>query len=686
MNYQEFIQKYRLSPNGQQEIAIKSVSGHILLLAVPGSGKTTTLISRLGYMIFCENISPKKILSITFSNEASKDMAKRFLSVFNTDKDLVFRTINSLSLGLITFYSKLHEGYKVNNLIEQSVKKKILSSLYYNIHKIYPLETEINSVESAISMKKNQMILDEELNDFSKKFDFNFKEIYKGYSEFLKQNSLMDFDDQMVIAYNLLKSDNEFLQICQNQYEYISVDEAQDTSKIQYEIIKLISNKYQNLFMVGDEDQSIYGFRGATPKILLDFEKDFENAKVIYSEQNYRSGKEICDASLNFISKNKNRKDKKIISTQNFTSKINNIELKHDFLQYQYLLDVAKKNPKNTAILYRDNDSVIPLVDLLLRNGIPFKINKKQSSYTNRIMQDFIDILEFVFHPYSTEAFMKVYYKIGCKIDRKYAEKVCQCSTKNNKPVLQTASFLLGNNNPKLSNELKNVCKEFLGLSAYSGSAVYTRILNYCGYKNYLIYSNKLDEYKLRTIEFLSYNCKNASELLYLLKNIDAKLQVNEEMDEDGLILSTMHASKGREFDEVYLMDIIDGKCPTVDTGSPDYEEERRIFYVAMTRAKKVLNIFTFANTSSREKSSFSKEIFENPTKKQELVPEKKKSNINVEKISVGTQIMHLNYGLGEVLKKEEKNGLTVLSVRFKTGDKILSLNALIEKGLIELK
>ena len=275
MDQHVFLDKYTSHLNAKQLEAVCTVDGAVLLLAVPGSGKTTVLVNRLGYMIYCAGIQPEEILTLTYTVSATHDMSERFESIFGEELHgwLEFRTINGICAKIITRYGQMIGKPAFQLITDEGVLIRVLTDILKNKMDEYPTESEIKSVKSLITYCKNMMLKTEEIEALGEKENLPLLETYKEYNAYLRSNQQMDFDDQMVYGYTLLTKSPELLAYYRNMYRYICVDEAQDTSKIQHSIIKLLAGENGNLFMVGDEDQSIYGFRAAYPQALLDFEK-----------------------------------------------------------------------------------------------------------------------------------------------------------------------------------------------------------------------------------------------------------------------------------------------------------------------------------------------------------------------------------------------------------------------------
>ena len=354
MTLQEFITKFNVKLNKQQLEAVQSVEKPTLLLAVPGSGKTTVLVTRLGYMIYCMGIRPEEILTVTYTVAATNDMRKRFAAIFGVElaKRLEFRTINGICAKIIGYYGRC-VGKKAFDLVtDESYKIKLLSAIYTELIHQYPTESDLKNISTLITYIKNMQLSKEEIDKVGNEQDIPLLKIYSAYCDEMKKQSLMDYDDQMVYALTMLKVSPQILEYFQEMYKYICVDEAQDTSKIQHQIIALLASKYKKVFMVGDEDQSIYGFRAAYPEALLSFEKNYKDANVLLMEENFRSNAKIVTAADRFIQKNKFRHEKHMKAFREAGAYIQKIHLKNRRSQYTYLTKVAENTDTETAVLY----------------------------------------------------------------------------------------------------------------------------------------------------------------------------------------------------------------------------------------------------------------------------------------------------------------------------------------------
>lgn len=608
MTPQEFFEqltKLNIEFSRQQLKAVQAVQGPVLLLAVPGSGKTTVLVSRLGYMIHCCNIPPEKILILTYTVAATKDMTRRYASFFGEDAatEVEFRTINGICAKIIAYYGRLIGKTSFTLLTDEKLLTGILSQIYQKETEAYPTESDLKAVRQLITYIKNSMLTEEEMQELEKEADgIPIVAIYKSYCKVMRENRYMDYDDQMLYAYKMLQKSPQVLLYFQQMYSYICVDEAQDTSKIQHKIIALLASANDNLFMVGDEDQSIYGFRAAFPEALLHFEKDHPGARVLLMEDNFRSNACIVRAADAFIQKNMLRHKKSMRPVKVNGSEIRVIEMKSRSAQYTYLKKVAENcdSRHTTAVLYRDNESIIPLVDLLEYENIPYRIrNAEVSFFTHRIVNDIRAIIRFAYNPFDTESFLQIYYKINLYLKKQDAVRIAKISGERDMPVLDVAvNYGL---QPRTVANLKAMRSHLNNMKRDTGSRMINRIVQYMGYSEYLDRAG-LDDSKIYILNRIAAGAESPQAFLERLSYLQDTIKNRENDKSCSFILSTIHSSKGLEYDVVYLMDVIDGIFPDTvpehiqrlkGKELEEYEEERRIFYVGVTRAKEELNIFS---------------------------------------------------------------------------------------------
>lgn len=637
MEWQEFERKFPQKLNEQQKEAVQSVEGPVLLLAVPGSGKTTVLVTRLGYMIYAKGIAPEKILTVTYTVAATEDMAARFASLFGTDMAdrLTFKTINGICAGIIHTYGRKTGRTPFALLNDEKVIADTLAKIYQKTERIYATESDLQTVRTLITYIKNSMLTDAEIREMDKTADMKISAIYKEYNTWLREQKLMDYDDQMVYAYTMLQRFPELLRLYQDKFPYLCVDEAQDTSKIQHAIIALLASKTENLFMVGDEDQSIYGFRAAYPEALLSFEKNHPGAKVLLMEENFRSGAGIVKAADTFIQKNTLRHKKHMRAIKDGEEVVKEIAVKTRDDQYRYLAAVAEncaaaradrvggRSDNGTAdashtvaVLYRDHECALPLIDLLERKEIPYRMrNAEISFFTHRTVLDVLNIMKLAMHPKDAETFLQVYYKINTYIRKEDALQIARISETQDISVWNAAVRYHGLSDYTMSS-VQNTRMHMQQLLTERGDKAVKRILYYMGYQEYLERCG-LKADKIEILRILGSREDSMAGLLQRLRELQDILTRKETDYSCNFILSTIHASKGLEYDTVYLMDVTDGILPAQMLKNPEkasgeerenYEEERRLFYVGATRAKSELYVFT-----TGKPHSFCKELLSHP-------------------------------------------------------------------------
>lgn len=611
--YRNFCEAYHISLNKQQERAVQAIEGANLLLAVPGSGKTTVLVARLGYMILCKKIDPSKILAMTFSRQAAKDMHIRFCRVFGRalGEAVEFRTIHAIAYDIVKRYAHL-SGRPARRL--ENNNTKLVKDILKEMNDDYPSESEIAEACAAITYIKNMSIQPEEIPSL----DFatpKMEVVYEKYQEILKDKYLMDFDDQVVFALQILKARPAILDEYHDRFSYICVDEAQDTSKCQHELIRLLVGDRGNIFMVGDEDQSIYRFRGAFPQALIDFKDTYPNPYILWMETNYRSTPEIVNVASAFIQRNQNRHPKSMVAHRDSGNPVKRIEMPSRTGQYAHILSLAKQCPTDTAVLYRDNDSAIPLIDLLDRHGVPYCCPKREFHFfTHKIVLDVTAFMKFQQNPSDVWSFNRICYKSGFYFNKRTVGIATQIV------MQQRVSFLeaLQSQAARYSKikdyveKFADYCKDTASLCALD----FLRYLDSAGYGKYMR-KNNMDRNKFELLIALADENPTAPDFLARLAQLKAITSDVKEESKNGIILTTAHSSKGLEYDTVYLMDVYDGQFPCTSPLETNgrksdmdvLQEERRLFYVAMTRAKNHL----YALKVKGKTSSFVDEILPSP-------------------------------------------------------------------------
>ncbi len=671
MTYEEFKSQYPVRLNRQQEEAVRQTDGPILLLAVPGSGKTTVLVTRLGYMLHCKGIRPERVLTVTYTVAATKDMKARFVSFFgeeHADK-LTFRTINGLCAVVIGTYAR-QKGTEAFALLDDERQiKNVIRDLLARTGTAFPSDQQVNDARTHITYCKNMMLTEAEIH--AHKVDgMDFPRVYFEYQDYLLRSKRMDYDDQMVFTYRIFRQYPDILAHFQRRWPYICVDEAQDTSKIQHAILRLLASASGNIFMVGDEDQSIYGFRAAWPQALLEFEQVFPGAKVLKLETNYRSTRAIVEKADAFIRRNQNRRPKRMRTENQQGSAIRKIMLTDYNRQYSYLLKIAENCEESTAVLYRNNDSALPLIDLLEQKGVPYACRQREGFFfTTPLVRDVTDMLEFAFDDGNTDLFLRFYYKLDLKLKKAVVTKLLYGMPKD-KSVFE-ALLESGELEPWQIGKVKAMQTHYSKLPYLTNFAAIQRLVRYMGYGDYLQEQHG-DAAKLDILLSLANQTPTVGQFLLHLRELKDHIETLGPRPDCPFVLSTIHASKGLEYDRVILIDVVDGLLPSADEDE-ELEEERRLFYVGATRAKKQLEFLCYENKFGEPSNAaftfVSQFLGEEPKKPQE--PERKPlpakpSGPSKEQLAAwmkdyipGTEVTHKIFGRG-LLTKREGNFATI--------------------------
>lgn len=693
----EFIKEFHIMLNDQQLAAVQAIEEPTLLLAVPGSGKTTVLVTRIGYMVYCKGIAPEEILVVTYNVAAKSDMQRRCKKMFGEDLSMrvEFRTINGICAKAIAMYSRMVGKQAFELLSDEGEKARILAGIYQRIEHGFPSENDLSDLATRITYIKNRMLSKEEIARLNAECDYDLAKIYEAYRREMRARSLMDFDDQLVYAYTMFRSAPALLDAFWDRYSYIMVDEAQDTSKIQHAIIELLAGREHHLFMVGDEDQSIYGFRAAYPEALLSFEDRYPGARVLLMETNYRSDAGIVAAADAFIRQNSLRHEKHMRPWHQEAGTIRTIDIARRKGQYGYLLKVARnlmekdaEDQKTTAVLYRDNESALPLIDLLEKQEIPYRIkNAEISFFSHRIVNDIRNIILFATDTTNTELFLQIYYKLQFFIKKADAEAICAQAKREEISVFDAALSYYGEGD-WTAGKVKAMRTHMANMMREPADKALFRILNPMGYLDY-VERSRLKNTKTEILQMLAQGERSP---LALVERLDALAEIlrNKEDDKEAkLVLSTIHSSKGLEYDTVYLLDVADGIFPeTVLTSyrSADkeeiaaYEEERRLFYVGVTRAKENLILF-HAKTKSTFLEQFLPDLRGSEAEAEHIAkrPNPKKTSLQADgqkalarfassresyskqgiipTVHPGDIVLHSKYGKGEVGALLEKSG-----------------------------
>ena len=671
--------------NKQQKEAVTHIDGPMLVLAGAGSGKTKVLTSRIAYLI--ENgVNPRNILAITFTNKAAKEMKDRVINLIGSSANYIqISTFHSLGLKMIKEnYNIL--GYDKNFTILDSddtltVVKKIIKEMNLN-----PQFYNAKAIRNKISSAKNELM---SVSEFSHvEFDKDIVRIFEKYNSILKTNNSVDFDDLLVLPIQLLNN-SEVLDRYQELYKYILIDEYQDTNEAQYKFTKKLANKYKNIFVVGDNDQAIYAFRGANFKNILNFEKDYPNCKTILLEENYRSTKMILNAANSVIKNNKERKDKNLWSNNPEGNKIKYIQADSDKEEGSYISSKIKElnnngvNYEDIAILYRTNAQSRLIEEEMLKNNIPYRVIGSFYFYNRKEIKDLLCYLRLINNPHDDISLTRVINVPKRGIGAKTMENL---DAKSNELGISLFDAISDGKELSFKNLILKMQEECENLSL---TEMVDLVLNESGMKQELANEKTLEsEIRLENLEEFKSITKNYEEefgvisLSDFLNEISLVSDMSEHQESKNKVsLMTVHAVKGLEFDYVFVTGMEEGIFPhynAINDGSRSaIEEERRLCYVAITRAKKDLWLLNakrrmlFGNTQTNLPSRFMDEIdpkyleIENNRKsvfkKVNNFVKEEMFNKNDVDYQAGDLISHTEYGQGVIISVDK----SIITVAF---------------------
>ena len=666
--------------NDKQKEAIMHIDGPCLVLAGAGSGKTSVLTNRVAHLIE-NNIAPSNILAITFTNKAAKEMKERVYKLIGKlAYETQISTFHSFGLKLLKEnYSVL--GYQKNftildsddtlTIIKKIMKEKNLDPKFYNP----------KNIRSKISGAKNELLTPQEYSKYE--FDKNIVNVYSEYQKKLKNSNSVDFDDLLLLPIKLFQENKNVLGYYQNKYKYILIDEYQDTNEAQYIFTKLLSDKYKNIFVVGDESQAIYGFRNANYKNILNFEKDYKNTKTILLEQNYRSTQTILNAANSIIKNNKERKDKNLWSNNEVGEKIKYIQTSDEKEESSYVVDKIKQLVKNNvdyediAILYRTNAQSRVVEEEMLKNAIPYRIIGSFYFYNRKEIKDLLCYLRLIHNTKDDTSLLRVINEPKRGIGLKTIESLSQKASSENISIYEaitTGKELL----------FKGIIEEMRILSeTMSLTEIVDMVLEKTKMKEEYakektveseIRLENLEEFKSITKNYEEeYGIVSLAEFLNELTLVSDKEEYNNSTNKVSLM--TVHSVKGLEFDNVFVVGLEEGIFPHFNSiMEGNIEEERRLCYVAITRARKNLYLLNakkrmiFGNSQNNIPSRFIEEIDSkyldkeknnNTLKISQIFKTNKKIKESNETYETGELVVHDIFGEG-VIVSVDKNILTI--------------------------
>jgi len=699
--------------NSEQSEAVRTTEGPLLIMAGAGSGKTRVLTHRIAYLLDEKDVSPYNILAITFTNKAAKEMKARVEHLVGEEAQVIWMsTFHSMCVRILRRDADrigIERNFTIIDPTDQkSVIKDVLKSENIDSKRFEP-----RMFIGAISNLKNELKTPEdaqkEANDFHSQM---VATVYKGYQRQLSRNEALDFDDLIMTTINLFERVPETLEYYQNKFQYIHVDEYQDTNKAQYTLVKLLANKFKNLCVVGDSDQSIYGWRGADIQNILSFEEDYPEAKTIFLEQNYRSTKNILNAANEVIKHNSERKPKGLWTANSGGDKIQYYEAMTERDEAEYVVKEIMKHQRSgkkyseMAILYRTNAQSRVLEETFMKSNIPYTMVGGQKFYDRKDLLSYLRVIANSNDDISLQRIINV-PKRG--IGPSSVEKIQTYALQNNISMfdaLAEVDFI--GLSKKVTQEcisfyemIQNLIKEqeFLEISE-----IVDEVLQKSGYRDMLdreqsIESRSrlenLDEFMSVPKDYEENTPLEEQSLINFLTDLSLVADIDEADTQNGVTLMTMHSAKGLEFPIVFIMGMEESLFPHIraikSEDDHEMEEERRICYVAITRAEELLYItnattrMLFGRSQSNMPSRFLKEIPEDlldshtGQKRQTIYPKSQpkrgfskrttstKKQVSSSDWKVGDKVMHKAWGEGMVSNVNEKNGSVELDIIFKS-------------------
>ncbi|MFS0574534.1 ATP-dependent helicase [Sporosarcina sp. 179-K 3D1 HS] len=706
--------------NEVQQQAVRETDGPLLLLACPGSGKTTTMIMRIGYLIEEKGVDPARIKAVTFSRAAAKEMAERFVRFFPDSPPVDFSTIHSLAFTIARSYlSKQGIGFE---LIEGSGKGRgtvnktiLLKQLYKEAMDDEASEDELSSLSTFISALKNRMVPMEKWTAVEAPFKLAGQIALK-YERYKSQNNLqrlLDFDDLLLIGEEALRVDERMADQFRSRYDYILTDESQDTSLVQHKIVEHLVAHHGNLCVVADDDQSIYTWRGADPSYLLDFKKTYPDASVLRMEQNYRSSKEIVENASEFIKRNTQRYPKEMRTDNEgkgpiHIQRMDDAKRQLDYITYELL---NEKQLGEVAILFRNNASSTLYVNELTRRGIPFYMKDADDKFCSHwILKDVLNFMRLSFNTQRKDIFAKIIMKMNLFISRNQVSRFLSAETPGDVFDGLIQSVELKTDQVVKLKEYQEVYAKIPDMRP----AQVIRMIRYeLEYEEALRsraekYGFRLDGLQgiLDTLEEIAASVKTMVEFAHRLQELEqAVQQAKYDPPKNAVTLSTFHSAKGLEFRRVFMIDLIQGIIPTEeDEKNPlMLEEARRLFYVGMTRAKERLELLSYQKSGNNRKrdSQFINEVKDILAGKSMPVAERRTIAIqqrktsgtsfesiplnpngirNREELEEGFEVVHRVFGKGVIVKVEGEE----IHILFGSTNKKLSLETVLERRLLE--
>lgn len=608
--------------NEKQIEAVTHFNGPMLVIAGAGSGKTRALTNRIAWLIEEKKISPWNILAVTFTNKAANEMKARIVKMISVTNENDLPTVGTFHSVCVRILRKnIHNldyenSFGIYDMADQQIlMKRIMADMGLDSKKINP-----KAVLSHISNAKNQLIGPEEYRSYANDyFSEKVAEIYPYYQRHLKQNNALDFDDIIMKTVELFEKFPQILDGYQEKFRFISVDEYQDTNRAQYILIKMLAEKYQNVCVIGDVDQSIYSWRGATIQNIMDFEKDYPETKIVALEQNYRSTQIILEAANSVIEKNRQRREKNLWTVREGGAKIrhwlaDNERHEGEMVAQEIMNNLIGReypNYNDFVVLYRTNAQSRVVEEIFLKYGIPYRIVGGLKFYERKEIKDVLAYLKIIQNPNDSVSLMRIINTPARKIGAKTVEAIREFALKSN--ISMFNGMLLANEIPELKGSKAEAVENFVKTikelqklnQEFKASGMIKHVVAKSGYKKMLSDDSVETEARLENIaELISvaqkYDKLEAGVSLGIfLEEVSLIADIDAIADhENAVTLMTIHAAKGLEFPYVFIAGLEEGVFPHSRSmlDREELEEERRLMYVAMTRAMDCLYLLHARN------------------------------------------------------------------------------------------
>ena len=662
--------------NKEQEEAITHKEGPLMVLAGPGSGKTLVITYRVKWLIENAGVHPSNILVITFTRAAAEEMKKRFFT-FDGMKNapVTFGTFHSIFFMILRYAYR----YTAGNIIREDVKRRYIKEMTEDMELEIEDEKEfLSGIINEISYVKGEMMSLSYYHS-SNCSDELFAQIYEGYERRLREENLIDFDDMLVFCYELLKERKDILAMWQQKFQYILIDEFQDINKVQYEIVRMLAGKGEHLFIVGDDDQSIYRFRGARPEIMLGFEKDYPDAKKVILNTNYRCSEEIVDGAEHLISHNAKRFPKNMQAARGKKVPITFRYLKDEGEECTDILKGIRFYHKKgipleeMAVIFRTNTQPRLLVGRLMEYNIPFQMRDViPNIFDHWIARNILTYIKIAMGNRDRKLFLQIMNR-----PKRYISRSMLTEPQVDLKKLKQETF----GKKWLYEKIDKLEMDLCLLRKMEPYAAIQYIRNGIGYEDYM------NEYA----QFRRMNPDDLEEVLNQIQEsakeyhsfeewfayidsygeeLEKQMEAGRQQQKSGVTLTTMHSSKGLEYEVVFVMDINEGVTPHKKAvKDADLEEERRLFYVAVTRAKTYLFLYSL------------KELYQKDAQISRYIGELRYDKKEFKK---GRRVVHKNIGKGTILElKDDK-----IKIKFDNSKKprLFSMKYLMEQGLLELE